>query len=123
MPFDVIARRRLTRRYRERLAELEGVTVPYPDEEVDLSSCYVMPVYVDPERRDAIREALSSAQIQTSVLYVAIHEFTAYRERFGTPSLPRAERAGRANICLPLFGHMSDDELDRVVEALTEALR
>jgi dTDP-4-amino-4,6-dideoxygalactose transaminase len=123
MPEDVEARRRLTLAYRERLADIEGVTVPYGDEEVARSSCYVMPVFVDPERRDAIREALSAAAVQTSVLYAAIHEFTAYRERFGVPSLPRAERAGRANICLPLFGHLSEGELDRVVETLAEAVR
>jgi dTDP-4-amino-4,6-dideoxygalactose transaminase len=123
MAEDVAARRRLTLAYRERLRDVEGVTVPYTDDEVSRSSCYVMPVFVDPERRDAIREALSAAAIQTSVLYAAIHEFTAYRERYGVPSLPRAERAGRANICLPMFAHLSEPELDRVVETLTEALR
>jgi dTDP-4-amino-4,6-dideoxygalactose transaminase len=123
MAADVDARRALTLAYRERLRDVDGVTVPYSDDEVARSSCYVMPVFVDPERRDDIREALSGAGVQTSVLYAAIHEFTAYRERFGVPSLPRAERAGRANICLPLFGHLSEPELDRVVEALREVLR
>ena len=120
---DVAARRRLTLAYRERLRPVDGVTLPYRDEDVASSSCYVMPVLVDPERRDAVRERLSEAGVQTSILYHAIHEFTAYRERFGLPSLPRAERAGRSNICLPLFAHLSESELDRVVEALREALR
>lgn len=120
---DVASRRELTLAYRARLAAVDGVTVPYREDEVAASSCYVMPVSVDPVRRDAVREQLSAQGIQTSVLYAAIHEFSAYRERFGAPSLPRAERAGRANICLPLFPHLSEGELDRVVETLEEALR
>ena len=60
-----------------------------------------MPVMVrDPERRDAFRDHLSERHgVQTSVFYPAIHEFTAYRERFPGVS-PAAHGAG-----LPLRGH------------------
>jgi len=112
---DVARRRELTRAYR---ARLEGVTVPYDDAAVERSSCYVMPVLVEPERRDALREHLRERGVQTSILYPAIHEFTAYRERFGTPSLPRTEHVARAEITLPLFPHMTEAQLDQVVEGL-----
>src|SRR3954451_4184198 len=39
--------RRLPRRYREQLAGVEGVTVPYADDTIETSSCYIMPVLVD----------------------------------------------------------------------------
>ena len=41
--------------------------------------------------------------VQTSLFYPAVHEFTAYRERYGLPSLPRSEHIARAEITLPLF--------------------
>jgi len=123
---DDIARRRvLTSTYRERLAGLEGLSVPYRDEQVALSSCYVMPLMLDdPERQAPVRTALKERHgVQTSLLYPAVHEFTAYRERFGAISLPRTERAARCEVTVPLFGHMTDAEQDRVVAALEEELR
>ncbi len=53
---DIAKRRRLVHRYRALLRDVSGVTVPYRDEEVDSSSCYVMPVMVDrAELRDPLR--------------------------------------------------------------------
>ncbi len=120
---DIGKRRELVRRYRERLAEVEGVLVPYRDEDVPSSSCYVMPVMVDPTRRDAIRRALlDDFGVQTSILYPAVHEFTAYRERFPGTRLPLTERAARSEITLPLFPHMTPREQDRVVSGLAATL-
>lgn len=125
MRADVEARRELTLRYRERLGGIDGVIVPYEDEDVGRSSCYVMPVVLeDAERRDAVRERMRERHgVQTSLLYAPVHEFTAYRERYGTPSLPVAERIGRAEVTVPLFGFMTHEQQDRVVAALEDALR
>jgi dTDP-4-amino-4,6-dideoxygalactose transaminase len=60
--------------------------------------------------------------VQTSLFYPAIHEFTAYRERFGATSLPRSEHIARAEITIPLFPEMDEATQDRVVSALAEAL-
>ena len=80
---DISRRRELVHRYRELLADLEGVTVPYEDADVDVSSCYVMPVIVDDhELRDPLRAfMLEERKVQTSVLYPALHELTAYTDR------------------------------------------
>jgi dTDP-4-amino-4,6-dideoxygalactose transaminase len=113
-------RRELTRRYRALLADVAGVTVPYADADVDLSSCYVMPVLVDAADRDAVRAAMLERHgVQTSVLYPAIHEFTAYDAP--TP-LPRSERVARAELTLPLYPHLSEEAQDLVVDALRAAL-
>ncbi len=123
MAADVEQRRALTRRYREQLTGLDGVTVPYGAEEVAHSSCYVMPLVLeDPERQGPLRTRLRERHgIQTSLLYPAVHEFTAYRERF-TASLPQAERIARSQVTLPLFGFMTHDQQDQVVAALRDAL-
>jgi len=121
---EVAVRRRLTRRYRELLAGVEGVTVPYEDAGVDESSCYVMAVLVDDaSRRDAVRLALRERHgIQTSLLYPAVHRFTAYRERFPGVSLPRTEDASAREVTLPLFRHLPDEDVERVVDALRQEL-
>jgi dTDP-4-amino-4,6-dideoxygalactose transaminase len=123
MADDVAARRALTTRYRELLADLPGVIVPYTDAEVATSSCYVMPIVLeDPERQSPLRTHLRERHgIQTSLLYPAVHEFTAYREKY-TASLPQAERIARSEVTLPLFGFLTHEQQDHVVAALDEAL-
>jgi dTDP-4-amino-4,6-dideoxygalactose transaminase len=124
LPSDVARRRALTKAYRAKLASLDGLSVPYPDEAVDHSTCYVMPLVVDDEaKRDGVRRHLRERHgVQTSLFYPAIHEFTAYRERFGHIELPRSEHIARAEITVPLFPEMDEPTQDRVVAALAEAL-
>jgi dTDP-4-amino-4,6-dideoxygalactose transaminase len=120
---DIARRRVLVHRYREQLADLEGVTVPYEDAEVDVSSCYVMPVIVeDHELRDPLRAfMLEERRVQTSVLYPALHELTAYADR--AAELPRSEFVGRAELTLPLFPTLAEEDQDRVVSALADGVR
>jgi dTDP-4-amino-4,6-dideoxygalactose transaminase len=122
---EIERRRELTRRYRTLLAEIPGITVPFGDESVESSSCYILAIMLDdPERRNAVRIALREQhEVQTSVFYPAIHEFSAYRERFPGISLPHTERAARAQVTLPLFTHMTDEQQDQVVGALAAELR
>jgi dTDP-4-amino-4,6-dideoxygalactose transaminase len=120
---DIGARRGLVHRYRELLADVSGVSVPYRDEEVDASSCYVMPVMVErAELRDPLRAfMLEERRVQTSVLYPAIHEFTAYAA--GQQGLERSELAARTELTLPLYPHLTEADQDRVVGALADGLR
>jgi dTDP-4-amino-4,6-dideoxygalactose transaminase len=60
--------------------------------------------------------------VQTSLLYPAVHEFTAYRERYPGLELPRSERIARTEVTVPLYGFMTEEAQDRVVAALREAL-
>ena len=119
---EIADRRQLVHRYRELLDGLEGITVPYDDADVDRSSCYVMPVMVDdPDLRDPLRQyMLDEHRVQTSVLYPAIHEFTAYVG--SSDGLPRSERAARTELTLPLFPHLTEGDQDRAVQALADGL-
>jgi dTDP-4-amino-4,6-dideoxygalactose transaminase len=121
---DVARRRELTLRYRRLLKNLPGLIVPFSDESVATSSCYVMPVMLaDASRQGELRIALREQHgVQTSLFYPAVHEFTAYRERFGDISLPSTELAARSEVTLPLFSHMSAADQDRVVAALAQEL-
>ena len=94
--------------------------MPYADADVERSSCYVMPILVEDDgRRDARapRAARASTASRRRVFYPAVHEFTAYRERFGEQHLPHTERAARTEITLPLFAHIDEPTQDRVVDA------
>ena len=120
---EIAQRRAIVRGYRERLAGVEHLTVPYKDEDVARSSCYVMPTLLGEtvDRRE-FRQGLSERGIQTSILYPAIHEFTEYRKRYPDVSLPRTEDVARTQVTLPLFPHMTEEQLDRVCGAVRELL-
>lgn len=125
---DIARRRLLVHRYRARLERLDGVTVPYRDNEVDHSSCYVMPLIVeDAELREPLRALmLDRFRVQTSVLYPPIHEFTAYASEGGADGsqagLHRSEHAARTELTLPLFPDLTEAEQDRVTDALEQGL-
>jgi dTDP-4-amino-4,6-dideoxygalactose transaminase len=114
---DIARRKVLTRRYREALRDIPGIEIPYTDESVETSTCYVMAILVPPGSRNAVREALLRKHaIQTSLFYPPTHLFTAYREPL--VSLPETELASSREITIPLFPHMTDDEQTRVIDAL-----
>ena len=120
---DIAARRALVRRYRERLADVPGIIVPYDDEEVETSSCYVMPLVLeDPQLQAPLRELMQRRwKVQTSLLYPAIHEFTAYLGSQPEP-LPQAERIARTQVTIPLYPHLTEADQDRVIESVREGL-
>jgi dTDP-4-amino-4,6-dideoxygalactose transaminase len=124
LELEIGRRRELTHIYREHLRNLDGITLPFNDGDVDSSSCYVMPVMLDdPERQLPLRQALREQHgVQTSLLYESIHLFTAYRERWPGVSLPRTELASRTEVTIPLFPDMTEEQQGRVVEALTKEL-
>jgi len=119
---DIGRRRALVARYRELLADVDGVTVPYSAALDECSSCYVMAIMLqDPSLRDELRRRMLAEGVQTSVLYPALHELSAYAGEARRP-LPRAEHAARAQLTLPLFPHLGEQRQDRVVRVLRTAL-
>jgi dTDP-4-amino-4,6-dideoxygalactose transaminase len=120
---DIAARRRLTLRYRELLADVDGVTLPDDDEAVGRSSCYVMPLVLDdPSLQSPLRELMKERwNVQTSLLYPAIHEFSAYADS-GHDGLGRSERFARTEVTIPLYPELDEADQDRVVTAVREGL-
>jgi dTDP-4-amino-4,6-dideoxygalactose transaminase len=120
---DIAARRRLVHRYRELLRDVDGLTIPYESSDVDASSCYVMPLVLhDPELQAPLRELLRDRwQVQTSMLYPSISEFTAYPGAVDPP-VERSERIARTQVTIPLYPHLSEADQDRVIRGVREAL-
>ena len=71
--------------------------------------------------RDGIREAMKERGLQTSVHYPPIHDFSLFRDRASSRPLPRTDDVAARLMTLPLFPHMTDDQLDLVVEGLVDA--
>jgi dTDP-4-amino-4,6-dideoxygalactose transaminase len=120
---EITRRRELTVRYRSLLKQIEGLILPFEDDQVPGSSCYVLPIMIEQDGRQAeVSSRLRERGIQTSIFYPSIHRFTAYRERFPDVSLPITELASRTELTLPFYPHMTFDDQDRVATALAEAI-
>jgi dTDP-4-amino-4,6-dideoxygalactose transaminase len=120
---DIARRRELTMRYRELLAGVPDLFVPFTGSQVGDSSAYVMPIMLREDGRQGdVAQRLRERGIQTSIFYPSIHRFTAYRERFPEVSLPVTELASTTELTLPLFPHLTFEDQDRVVQALAEVM-
>lgn len=122
LPDDITRRIAVRNRYLKRLASVKGVIVPFADN-TEFVSNYIMPVVLadsNKERRDAIRDKMHAAGVQTSVHYPAIHRFSIYKD-FNI-SLPMTEYVTDNEITLPMYASLTDEEVDFIVEALNEAI-
>jgi len=108
-------RHELDRRYRERLADVDGLT-PTAAPAHHIFTAFV----AEGIDRDAVRKALAERRIQTSLHYPPIHHFSIYAE--GAPELPLTDAYSSRAVTLPLFAGMTDEQQDLVVEALAAAL-
>jgi len=120
---ELVERRKVVARYRELLADVDALTVPYAEFDLDCSSCYLMGVVApDGTTRRALRERLGDVHGVQTTMYPAVHLFTAYREAYGLISLPRTERVADGLFSIPLFPHMTSEQQDRVVAGLRESV-
>ena len=67
-------------------------------------------------------EALAAEGIGSQVHYIPVHAQPYYVQRYGPLNLPGAAAWYRQCLSLPLFPAMADDDVDRVVDALSRAL-
>jgi dTDP-4-amino-4,6-dideoxygalactose transaminase len=119
---SIDARRATVRAYRERLAEIPGIELPFTDEDVERSSHFAFPVLLaDRETRDRFRDELKTGGIQTT-WYPALHSFTEYRQFEPPDGLPRATEAADRHCALPLSSTTDEPEVELVVAAVRAAL-
>jgi dTDP-4-amino-4,6-dideoxygalactose transaminase len=119
---DISARRATVRSYRERLAGLPGLEIPWDDEAVELSSHFAFPVLLaDRDARDRFREALKDAGVQTT-WYPALHTFSEYERAGGRERFPAASEAADRHCALPLGASMGEEDVAIVVDAARAAL-
>jgi dTDP-4-amino-4,6-dideoxygalactose transaminase len=125
-------REQRVRRYesllRERVPDMQQPAptlhgVPWLVERRGTSSHHLFTFHTWPGERDAMLFRLGAAGIGTAVNYRAIHELTYLVETLGLPrgSLPVAEEIGSRTISLPLYPTLTQDDQDRVIDAVADA--
>ena len=101
----------MARAYRERLAGLDGVEVPFSDAEVELSGHFAFPVVVsDGAIRDGVRERLHAEGVQTTFYPALTPAQRVFRSADAGEACPVAEEFADRHLALPLFPGLDDSE-------------
>jgi len=119
-------RARVAALYQERLAGIDGVTLPCEESNGDVRGWFVFVVQLpDGADRDATVRALSEAGIQSKPYLPAIHLMSFYRERFayGEGAFVVCEGVASRSLALPFFPGMAIGQVDRVAASLALILR
>ena len=122
LPADLEQRIAVRNRYIELLSKVENVIIPFADNK-EFTSNYIMPIIVTKgtvEDRDAIRNKIHEAGVQTSVHYPAIHRFSIYKE-YGAV-LPQTEYVTDHEITLPMYAALTMEQIEYVVEVVNNAI-
>ncbi|WP_433464261.1 DegT/DnrJ/EryC1/StrS family aminotransferase [Spirillospora sp. CA-128828] len=117
-------RARIVAAYDEALRGLPGLVLPQRNLDGVRHAWHLYQVRV-PDR-DEISAELEAAGVATSVHFIPANQMTAYLEILGADEcarVPVTDRVGAELLSLPLYPGLTDDGLERVVSALTEALR
>ncbi len=120
------ARERVAGLYRAGLSEIDGLQLPCANSNGDRRGWFVFVVQLPPDvDRDLTIHRLARAGIQSKPYLPAIHLLRFYRERFGyrPGEMPICEDVAARSLALPFFPQMSETQVARVVEALSETLQ
>jgi dTDP-4-amino-4,6-dideoxygalactose transaminase len=75
----------------------------------------------DTAYRDAIRDKIHAAGIQTSVHYPAVHRFSIYKDYPAV--LPQTEYVTDHEITLPMYAALSETQIDFICQTVEQAVK
>lgn len=114
------------RLFKKYAAAFEKIDIKFPRTLPDVKhACHMFIIWVDPKKRDRIREYLEKSGIQTSIHYDPIHLEPYYKKTFGYKKgdFPIAERLGFSTITLPLYPGLTIREQDYVIKKVVESVK
>ncbi len=119
----VAARHRLITMYREQTVDLPGCTVQeFPRDRTSSGNYFTLFVEESaPTDRDSLHHALKRAGIQNKrYFYPPVHTHQAFQPvpRRVVGELPNTWTASRTALALPLYSHMDDGTLNRIIGEL-----
>ncbi len=123
------SRARVAALYREGLSELaveQGMGLPCEDRGAERRGWFVFVVQIPTGRdRDGVVRGLRERGIDSKPYLPAIHLMSFYRERFAhrDGEFPVCEDVAARSLALPFYPELSDGDVTRVTEALTEILQ
>lgn len=122
-------RQRYAQRYTEAFSDWAEIQSPPTEPDGDQHGWHLYPIQLDLARlqidRGRFIEELKARGIGSSVHFIPLHLHPYYRDRFGWTSddLPVASRVYPRLVSLPLYPRMTEAEVERVIDTVTDVVR
>lgn len=121
-------RREVVTRYQQAFATVSEVQIPAERPNVKHAwHLYVLRLNLEQLTIDRARfiEELKARNIGTSVHFIPVHLHPYYRDKYSwkPDTLPIAYREYQRTISLPLHSHLSDEDVDDVIAAVTDVIQ
>lgn len=120
---DLDKRIEVRKRYVERLSKVSRVIIPFVDNKEFVSN-YIFPVVIansTKEKRNALREFIHEAGVQTSVHYPAAHLFSTYKSL--NAYLPNTEYVTDNEVTLPMYAALTFEQVDYICEVVEKGIK
>lgn len=116
-------RREIADLYDQKLAKISNNIKAIDRAGVTNSAWHLYPVLIDFDilgvsRAEAMKKLFEKG-VGTQVHYVPVSKQPYYEQRYGPQNLPGADAYYESVLSLPIFPAMSEDDVDKVVDALT----
>lgn len=118
---DLEKRKKVRFAYERELKSVKNITVPFKNHPY-FSSNYIFPVILTKEvekNRDEIRNLLHKSGIQTSIHYPPVHLFDIYYDE-KDEGLSKTESVYNRLITLPMYGNLSEEQVEYICKKLKE---
>jgi len=116
-------RRTIEAHYRERLKDVNGISMPKVPADTITNSSY-FPIFIDENytlsRDDLYLQMRDKGILGRRYFFPLISELPMYRKlpSAAPENLPEAQKAAKQVICLPIYPDLSMDDVERVCEAI-----
>lgn len=117
---EILKRKAVVERYRERLENIEGIKLSIIQEGVKSNYAY-FPVVFDNYKytRDEIFEKLEESNIVArKYFYPLINDFECYRDKYSSNETPVAKHIADRVLCLPLYADLELKVVDRICDII-----
>jgi dTDP-4-amino-4,6-dideoxygalactose transaminase len=123
LPGDLESRIKVRKRYVNRLTKNPRIVVPFADNPEFVSN-YIFPIVIKDstaEKRDALRDYIHAAGVQTSVHYPAVHLFSTFKS-LGA-KLPQTEYVTNNEVTLPMYAALTDEQIDFICDTVEAGIK
>jgi dTDP-4-amino-4,6-dideoxygalactose transaminase len=114
---DVKAKKKVIfERYVQELSGIEDINLPSESSDVSVN-WHLFPVRFDPLKREAIFSSLRKVGIGVQVNYMPAYWHPVFKEAgFREGMFPNSDKFFSQEISLPMYSHLTEDELDFVLK-------
>ena len=115
-------RRKNAKYLNKELGKVDGIQPPIePDNYFAVYQLYTIRVLEGFEKRNSLMEFLAKKGISTKIYFEPVHKYTIFKQLgYANVKLPITEKVSSQVLTLPMYPHMTKEELDYIINSIKE---